>query len=99
VAPQRLAGDEHLRARLARFRETSKRDGRAQRPLLCYPDASRGLRARECSDTLAADYRPARSRPMTGTMLWVVLLLVVANLVVALPFADAAVRDRHRRRQ
>jgi hypothetical protein len=31
------------------------------------------------------------------TMLWVLLLLVVANLVVALPFAEAVVRGRRRR--
>jgi hypothetical protein len=37
---------------------------------------------------------------MTALMLWVVVfLLVVANLVVALPFADAAARDRQRRRR
>jgi hypothetical protein len=38
---------------------------------------------------------------MTGLMLWVVLLvlLVVANLVVALSFPSAAARDPARRRR
>jgi hypothetical protein len=34
---------------------------------------------------------------MEAPMVWVVLLLVLANLVVAIPFADAAIRGRRRR--
>jgi hypothetical protein len=42
-------------------------------------------------------YSGDRRRPMEDRMLWVVLLLVLANLVVAIPFADAALRGRRRR--
>jgi hypothetical protein len=44
-------------------------------------------------------FSTARSQPMKVPMLWVMLLLVLANLIVAIPVVDAARRERRDNRR